>query len=795
MSKELNYFDEKTILSTPNPISSSSMSSESHKKKNNHLEVYTGRLSDVENSLGILSLKSDDISLHLCHTKASAHLSKERQKAFDSLKEYSAKMSELTSLPSRFLRRSEVSEGSASDQLHSDSTISERDLLPGDSSTPRQSLLSNLEYVRKERQSFGQSISCLANSISKNPHFDLSKLADEVRKTIDPEGTFRSGEEAIAKLEEDELSWQREKDIPAQLKEFSTDNGEDFKLSMGSFFKQRSDDLSKVLPKSPKKSQPPIPLLETSTCSTASGSTSLSGGDSLSISHIAQILSEQTPNRALDYLLNTKKNAQKVSPNNSDSVRESKGKENVDSLNVQEENVENISPDFHHEKSALSVRSTSSLSSLPNGKLPMATTKTEIIWGCIKPGRNNSQDFIIRNRSSSRLGIQCSVSNPSFRLIKEGSELNFSSMIKVVLQPYESRTLSVTFAPTTLGAAVDNLNFTSIDPNHKQTVKQFIRLYGYGGYGNIVIQKIIKDTTGKYLMSLGNVDTQQEMKQAFVLKNVGTLPSFAYIYFIPNGLYSFSPIEFCPQRVVLLPGQDKEVAVLYNVPKKDFSYIKSKINGSVIDVGKLHMIHGTEVDRGRLRKLCLKAKERGQEIKESYYDITAKFTDEVMASDLKYLRESVGSVEEIVKFLNNEEIIVTIEQDVDHTITGQLQDETMMFHSLCENTNIDAFGNTTYRDTCHVEPSRIILTPPNKIKDMIFLTNNNKKILYFEASSTPEGLNIRPKDGTIRPGETLLIEVSYTKYCNDKTVFKVRILVDNESFEVDVKIIFVNRVE
>ncbi|RZB39286.1 hypothetical protein BDFB_002054 [Asbolus verrucosus] len=882
MSKQQHLFDDNTLLSTPNPIHSSSMSVDKEKRKISPSGDPFRGLTDAKNSFGANADSRESLMRSAEQLKRERLLAANTLNRMDSL---DSKMQQATntpnqieSIPSRFLKRSELSASSSPIFVHSESTISESDLLfPGNSSTPRESLLSNMEFVMKEpsRVSRAQSISRLADAIM-DTDCDMSKLMETFQKTMDTDlGSFCSGEEALEQFEQDEMSWKKEKDFPGQVREFSVGRNSQLKLSMGSFFKERSDDLSKVLARSPKKIQPPMPLIETSMSDCVRDITVNEMDDSLSISIIAKILSDtkQTPHRAMDYLMNPKKKSQsstfrrsstfddreetrksrssavKKSPTlelygieeefkntAEEETRKSRGsafrksptpesneeeeecrkdtkeearksggspftksptsewydreeaaKDNVNAQNMKE----NISPNFHHDKSALSSRSSSSLSSLPNGKLPIATTRTEIIWGCIKPGKNASQDFVIKNKSSSRVGVKCSVSNPSFRLIKECSDMNFSSTMKVILHPYESRTLTVTFAPTTLGAAVDHLDFIPIDPSQKQTVKQFVKLFGYGGHGSVTINDIIKDTSGKFLLTLGNIDHKETMKRTFTIRNNGTLPSFAYIGFISNGLYLFSNVKISPQALVLLPEIEREVVVTYDPKKEDINFIQSKLNCCVVDMGKLTVLHGTEADRGRLRKLCKKAKEMGVEINPAIENLVGKFPGEVMPNDLKQMKEPIASMDEILRLVNTQEVIVTLEQDLDRSLTEQLQNETAMFHSLCENTNPEMFDNTIRSDTCSVEPSKIILTPPEKISDRIFLSNHSKKKLYFEIHSAPEGLRFKPKDGTVGAGETSVVQLVYTKACNGKSVFKVRILVDSEAFEVDVKVVFI----
>lgn len=897
----LRLFDDKTILSTPKPVHSSSMSSEKDKKeKAPPFDTNYDSSFDMDNSLGILSIKSGDLTPR----ESSAALF--RQQELSKAKECLTRTEPIFAIPSPYLKRPEKLEQSTLPFCDTSSTISESDLLPGNCSTPRTSSSNpetpwTAEFAVRERPSMGKTITSLASSMadpevdfdkflntiqksmaevslklgelpaamrsklekswqnekaSSLTNFDIDDYVNAVQKSIN-DGSFKSGESAAALLAEGEKSWKREKGIPAETKEFSINSADNMKMSIGSFFKQRSDDLPNLLIKSPEKHFEPIPLIETSSNQTRKSSVTEEGNKSVSLSLIQKALSsEESPNAVMNNLLkNTKKSKKSLEfqgrksenqfkappappknecknqkktrkslerksdvhefktplvpskntkkPRKSLEKREKKSDEfefkppptpsNAECTvkfdfveEIPEEVKENLSP-YDGNRSGGSARSSSSLSVLPNGKLPIATTKPEVIWGCVRPGKHNSQEFVIRNRSPNRVGITCTVTNPAFRLHKDGSELNFLSVLKIVLHPYESRPLLVSFAPTSVGAVVDNINFTPLDPRHLQTTKQFIKLYGYGGCGDITVRKISKDTTGKYLCSLGSIDEPGELKRTFSLMNSGTLPAFVFFKFTSNCLYSFSNIEIEPLIAVLMPGEERDIVVKCNLSKKDIYKFKIKSPTVVFEMGKLLMIHGTEVDRARLRKLCQKAEEKQQEMKPYILELVETFPGEVPPNDLKYFRESISMVDDLMEVFTREEITITIEQKVDGTVTTELHDETSMYQSLCEQTHfLDCVA-------CQVEPSKIFLTPPEKTKDIIFVTNWHKKTIYFETNVAPEGLQLKPHDGIIKPGENVMIELSCKQNASHKTAFKVRILVDNDSYDVDVKVVFINK--
>lgn len=793
-------FDDKTVLSTPNPVSSSSMTSKIGEEFNfddsdiNDLPQRLRSLGSV-GSLDLMSFSSGhslNTAAGLDYLHSAQYLEEQRRLAFNSIGRTSLLSSEVNQfIPSRLLRPTEISSLESFTRLNTESTINESDLLhPQNTSTPRGT--DTFDMMQPRRQSAGQSLTSLSLSLMgdfKNK-MDMGDVANKVSQFCSSfENMFIPEEDVQARLLEDELSWQQKQTIPVTLEEFSVNNEDvsDLKMSLGSFFKGRSDNLSQLLAKSPEKKPPPVALIDNTVQNIDSPELS---HKSLSISAIAKVLSDskESSTTALAHLLETppvRKTSrapenQKMVPMTAqnDSIEECK--ENFDSLNLQK----GVSPDFCDNKS-MSSRSSSSLSSLPNGKLPIETTKYQMIWGCVKVGRQESQQFVMRNKSAGRIKIKCTLSNPAFKVLNDrSSDGEFSSTIKLVLHPWESKTFTVIFSPTTIGAAADSLYFFSLDPHHQQSTKQFIKLYGYGGFGKIAITNIIKDTIGKHLLSLGDIDSTKEMSNTFMVKNMGTLPIFFLLHFTSQALCNFSSVTVYPSYFILQPEQDQKIVVTYSPQKEDFAFLQSKTGLSVMDVGKIAITYGTEANRGRLRNACQKAKANGLEITEQISQVIVKIPGELIPNDVKYLKEDHTGMNDIFRFFNHEEVVVTLERDLDRTVVP-LQDETAIFHSLCGN-ETEIQNCTLQQEKCSVEPSRIILTP-NKTEDMIFLTTNAAvKPLYFEVTCDSAGLDFTPKDGVVSTGETVVIKIMYNNK-SEKTAFKITILVDNDSFNVDVK--------
>ncbi|KAJ8966344.1 hypothetical protein NQ314_003612 [Rhamnusium bicolor] len=324
------------------------------------------------------------------------------------------------------------------------------------------------------------------------------------------------------------------------------------------------------------------------------------------------------------------------------------------------------------------------------------------------------------NRTSKKLCLRLSVSRHEFKIRKD-NRLDSDPLraAKIALLPHESRVIIVSFIPTKIGAAVDELNFTSLDPNLQQTKKQCIRLFGYGGYGKVELHNVTKDTTGKFWLSLGKLDDQNTLKQNFSMKNMGTVPSFAHISFHAKELFAYANVKIVPSSFVLIPNQQIEVEVTY-IPSIDDHKVFRQSSIIMADLGNIFVISGTEVNRGRLRRLSRKCTEKGLEVDEVSNILKEKIQGELMPLDLSQFRESPNSLREILKLLTRNEITLTLEQDPEQTLMPQYPDDSGMFQSLCQDStsNSTAFylENSTVPISCKLEPTSIILTPPTKNK-------------------------------------------------------------------------------
>lgn len=96
--------------------------------------------------------------------------------------------------------------------------------------------------------------------------------------------------------------------------------------------------------------------------------------------------------------------------------------------------------------------------------------------------------------------------------------------------------------------------------------------------------------------------------------------------------------------------------------------------------------------------------------------------------------------------------------------------------------------NTVGPTLCRLEPGTIILTPPSKVKDLIFLKSETNRSLQYEVKSESGGLEINPERGVINPYQEIRIYLNYTQVQANLKCFKIYVTVGNEQCECLVKI-------
>lgn len=96
--------------------------------------------------------------------------------------------------------------------------------------------------------------------------------------------------------------------------------------------------------------------------------------------------------------------------------------------------------------------------------------------------------------------------------------------------------------------------------------------------------------------------------------------------------------------------------------------------------------------------------------------------------------------------------------------------------------------NTLAPTSCRLEPSIIILTPPLKVDDFLYLTSETDRSVQYQLHCQPEGLKINPKRGILDPKQEIVFSVTYSQFTSNSKTYKVSVSIDHEILESLVKI-------
>lgn len=849
MNKNSSKINE-TILSTPQPFATSTELRRRPKSRESVHLIDFKEANGSDESLGLISIKSDydgpfidDVQLKDSSKGIKNYAMEQRELASRMLQKRESKV---LGLPSRPPRPSEI----ASFGLTTQSTISESDLLEINysSSTPRSSLSGN-----REKLDIAGKLSRMSLEF-KDPSMSLSTALNRMQEEYEKislsleSNMFKSAQEAEQQLLADEVSWRKEKELPAEKVDCTWNTFNNSKMSsISTYFKQRTGDLSDIIPSKPgRTSEIRNTLLGVRKNSVESMPSTITVGDvsasfigeldygsecdidevplktetsepreskeSLSISRIAEILhkSEETPTKVLDYLLkycpekaNDKKKVVPVSGNVKNNTRRNlllsttekteqdsgnfhpstltPNKENFNTTNCPQQ--PSLDKMFGISKSLTSLRSTSSLSNLPGGKLPIETTHCELVWGCIKAGKSETKQFTLRNKSASKVQVQCTISSPVFRIVQDRGE-DTSNSIKILLRAYETKSVSVIFNPLNEGAAADEIVFSPCNPHLQQTKKQSIKLFGYGGYGSVEFRnKILKDSSGRHWLSLGNIYGQSVIDESITVVNRGNLPSFAFIEYISKDL-TFSKITIEPSVLILAPYEEKTVNINLKLTREDMKYVHNNISSSAFEIGVVKILSGSEATRGRIKRLCKLVMERNLEMDSLGVKLMQDIHGEAIPTDVIKCRESITSIKTLLMGLSQKEVVMIIEKDLDSTLVPVSSEDTTTFHSLYqENTMMEE----SFVNSCKLEPSLIIFNPPSKCKDILFLTSDSDSTLSFSVE-VPRGMKTHITSGLLQPRSTLVLHLEIDDTSHIPPSSRVSVNIDGDILYSDVKV-------
>lgn len=410
-----------------------------------------------------------------------------------------------------------------------------------------------------------------------------------------------------------------------------------------------------------------------------------------------------------------------------------------------------------------------------DGKLPLKSSTSELVWECIKLRKSVTKSFVIKNTSEKKLGLKIIVIGPGFQIVS-GIESD-----SVVLQGHECRTINVSFCPTIIGKAIGKIVFKPTK-NWSEETERSVCLWAYGGSTALQLQGIERGPVGSSFLKMGETSTitSTTLKRSFTIYNKGPLNGVATIVIKPktNQCINESHILIEPNKCVIRPDCSTRITVSYKLRRKDLERLREP-SCEVLTIGTLEVIFGSEPNRQRIASMLT---QRG-EIPSMYKQLQFLVNDFPVASIESFndFRESIDNVSDLFGCFKTSEIALTINRtNLDETQDADLSgmDESVFFRTLIETPKHDLatahpmvdFSKASTNDKLFdVHPKRLLMDTRNNSSKTITIQSFSQQMQTFQVDSSPLGyFNLSTTSGQIKPkGEyTINIELKQNSNIN-----------------------------
>ncbi|XP_055315088.1 uncharacterized protein LOC129575454 isoform X2 [Sitodiplosis mosellana] len=402
-----------------------------------------------------------------------------------------------------------------------------------------------------------------------------------------------------------------------------------------------------------------------------------------------------------------------------------------------------------------------------DGKFPLKSNTSELVWECVKLRKSVTKLFVIKNTSEKKLGLKIVVVGPGFQIVS-GIEAD-----SVILQGHECRTINVAFCPTVIGKAIGKIIFKPTK-NWSEETERSVCLWAYGGSTALQLQGIERGPVGSSFLKMGETSsiTSTTLNRSFSIYNKGPLNGVATIFIKPktNQCINESHILIEPNKCVIRPDCSTNITVSYKLRRKDLERIREP-SCEVLTIGTLEVIFGSEPNRQRIASMLT---QRGS-IPSIYKQLEFLVNDFPAASieNFSDFREDIDNVSDLFGCFKTSEIALTINRtNLDETQDADLSgmDESVMFRTLIEAPKPDQVAtqpmvdlpNTSNDKMWEVHPKRLSMDTRNNSRKSITVQSFFQQAQTFQVDSDyREYLNFSTTSGQIKPkGEyTICIEL------------------------------------
>nr|XP_050853733.1 uncharacterized protein LOC127065440 isoform X2 [Vespula vulgaris] len=466
-------------------------------------------------------------------------------------------------------------------------------------------------------------------------------------------------------------------------------------------------------------------------------------------------------------------------------------------------------------------------STVAGDKIPIKSTHAALVWGSVKPSKSDTKEFTIRNISDNRIKLQVQISdkNNSFLFLKDHQTI--SPNIVLVLHRMESRTLSVVFCPRHVGAATGKIIFKHYEikkEENKSRPSKAILLYGYGGFGRVIISEIFKDINGKMWLPLGKLNSGEILNAKIKLENIGDLYSYAKVKLIPKAIYPsmVSSWQVNPTELLLEPKETQWVTLEFQPRKEDLILLRQR--SDVCHVGTINIIYGDEPTRWRIRRLYNKIKNAGdlnggesEPFRNIVYPLCKVFPGEQLMPDLNLINDTIQNLSDLCHGVRQHEIILTVETNADETLSmiHDSADESQMFYSLySDNSHVDVESSgksflpsetiiggcevnvrhELFDDYFTVSPNVVNLIPSIKNEAIITILSSSRVAQPYETVlSNTDVLSIVPAEGMIPAGKGFPLKIKCKQKVQRNLEATLEIYTENHRQDVKIKVAVVQQ--
>ncbi|KAG4071597.1 hypothetical protein HA402_011751 [Bradysia odoriphaga] len=471
--------------------------------------------------------------------------------------------------------------------------------------------------------------------------------------------------------------------------------------------------------------------------------------------------------------------------------------------------------DHHLRSPKLLAQSNSQFSSVSDlREFAIKSSQSVISWPSQKLRTPSVKQFTIKNIGGKKLTMKIEVVGPGFQLSpSEPFQL-------IALQAQECRTISVTFCPIALGAAVGKLNFCHAKDTDK-AIRKIIPLYGYGGHTVVEVQDVCQGVVGNPFLQLGTVGDllNLQMHGAFSIYNKGPLSGVAIIRVKsdlkkPSGSSHYAALTLTPSKCVIGPDSYSRIDIAYRPRKNDVRKLLRQ-EGNVLAVATLEVFMADEPSRQRILGLINKFANNSSDI--YLLDELFRGISTDVVENFAEFQETEDMIAELFNKMKTTEIVLTVKRStMDQTIESEHDffmsdtNESMFFHTLVSDdaqagpsipamiTSVKTVAsslipsssstlhhpvqrserNQPYNWHLNKTEIRINLNKFNDAKSQIDIISKSRSQQMFEIDSNcPHVFTIEPDCGVISPGSTATVNVSLknTNLASDGMFIRIRV--------------------